>query len=138
MRKRINKIFLSFLILTFFLANVGFTIVLHYCDMMKQTSSSQCGMCDVEEETSNLDFFNHLISDISEESCCKDFVKTTEKIDNVILKKSDTKELESTQFISILFINPRVIHNSFALRLVNVHSPPEKIPLHLINSILLI
>lgn len=93
-------------------------------------------MC--EEESTDSDFWNLSIDDISEETCCKNFVKTTNQIDDVILKKSDTNEIKSFQFILIFTSNIQELTNSFSIKQFSYHSPPEKIPIHLKNSILLI
>jgi hypothetical protein len=136
MKGKIQKIFLSILIIVFFIANVSFTVVLHYCEMMKQISKSECGMC--EEDDSISDFGNLSFNDLEDGACCKNFVKTTNQIDDVILKKSDNSETKLIQYVSILALDLQEISTSFSIKLINYHSPPENIPIHLKNSVLLI
>ncbi|MGB9663634.1 MAG: hypothetical protein ACPL25_01775 [Ignavibacteria bacterium] len=78
MREKIIKTFVSILILVFFIGNVSFTTVLHYCEMMKKASKSECGMCEVEDEFSSVDDYSLLINDFDNQACCKNSIKSTD------------------------------------------------------------
>lgn len=134
----IRKIFLTILIFVFFLANVSFTVVLHYCEMMKQTSKTECGMCEVEDDITSTNVYSLSISNIDNQSCCQNFVKSTDQIDNVILKKSDSNEIKDIQYFSIIILNSEILVHSSSFYTTHTHSPPEKNPVYLVNSILLI
>ncbi len=138
MIKTMNKILLSILILVFIFANVSFTVVLHYCEMMKQTSKSECGMCEVEEETSDFGFNVLSFNDLDNQACCKNFVKTTDQIDSGVLKKTDSNEIKEIQSFTNSIINIEFLLQASIFIKTNTHSPPLKIPSYLSNSILLI
>lgn len=138
MKKQFKNILIGILILLFFIANVSFTVVLHYCDMMKQLSKSECGMCEEVHEAIYLNSFNLSINDISDDPCCKNIVKTTNQIDDVIVKKTEINELNQLQVAFLLPSIPELTTNTFEVQVTNTHSPPQKIPSYLINLILLI
>lgn len=51
MRKLLRNILFAALTGLFFIINTGFTLSLHYCKMMNETSVSGCGMCEEPEVT---------------------------------------------------------------------------------------
>ncbi|NPV10543.1 MAG: hypothetical protein HPY57_01965 [Ignavibacteria bacterium] len=138
MKKQFKNILIGILILLFFIANVNFTVVLHYCDTMKQLSKSECGMCEEDHEAIYLNSFNLSINDISDDPCCKNIVKTTNQIDDVIVRKTEINELNQLQVAFLLPSIPELTTNTFEVQVTNTHSPPQKIPSYLINLILLI
>jgi hypothetical protein len=50
MTKLLKNILLISLTGLFFIINTGFTLSLHYCNMMKETSFSGCGMCEAPSD----------------------------------------------------------------------------------------
>ncbi|NNG26966.1 MAG: hypothetical protein HKM87_05530 [Ignavibacteriaceae bacterium] len=72
-----KKIYIIGLILSFLFSTTGYTITMHYCKMMEETSSSECGICadtEVPEEMPCCEednFSSDIITSGTFSDCCE-------------------------------------------------------------------
>jgi hypothetical protein len=131
--------FIAFtLVGVFAVFNIGLPVVLHYCEMMKSTTTSTCGMCDTESPKDNQVQYNSFKS-----ACCKT-IFTPERNKNEFLQtqKNGVTKLQ----ISIIPSDIGGLHSSMSIDfqnisktfLIDTHSPPLSEDIPIFTSSLLI
>ena len=112
--------------------NIGLPVVLHYCEMMKSTTTSTCGMCGTESTKGNRVQYNSIKS-----ACCST-IFTPERNKNEFLQAQNagiTPLLHNSITQSAIggLHTSRSIDFSYSLKifLTDTHSPPafEDIPI---------
>lgn len=139
-----KKVYILLLSLVLLLSTTGIYTSFYNCEMMDSSSSEKCSMCQVEElqqpdkccEMS--DDFNETVK--SEQPVCCEIKVVDEKLsDNFLVTVKNSSEKESSSKIDLV---SETFENSIAFSEitinVNVHSPPQSIPLFITNSVLLI
>lgn len=144
MRKRIQ--ILSFT-LVFLISTTGLPVTYHLCDMMGETSLTECEMCkpvveNVQESCCSMETEDYPISISSSNSeCCKEHFIYNKVEDEFLFNKSEIYSNSSLKIIldfTIQNLNEIENHNSF--RFFTDSSPPFLInsDLNILNSTLLI
>jgi hypothetical protein len=123
------------LIGVFAVFNIGLPVVLHYCEMMKSTTTSTCGMCGTERTKDNQIQYNPVKS-----ACCKT-VFTPERNKNEFLQSQNdaVTQLLNYSTTSILYASDILESLSFSKLILNdTHSPPLSEDIPIFTSSLLI
>lgn len=126
-----NKVHISLLIIftaLFALFNVGLPVVVHYCEMMKTTSNSDCGMCHTGKNN-----HNYLELSRSEPSCCQTIIAAASNtVEFLQTQNVITTQLLNYSTTSILYTSNIFESTSYSKLIFNdTHSPPliEDIPI---------
>jgi len=120
--------FIAFtLVGVFAVFNIGLPVVLHYCEMMKSTTTSTCGMCGTESTKDHQVQYNSVKS-----ACCKT-IFTPERNKNEFLQQN---KIDSKEQQNLLILNLSIPFNNSEYKSIsyvqNFHSPPpfiEDIPI---------
>jgi len=131
MTKLLKNILLLTLTGLFFIINTGFTLSLHYCNMMKETSFSGCGMCEApsdndkvcskEESTSGELSFSKI-----PHKCCQAVLGAIAGTDEYLLNQPESI-VKSIHVDLVSFSNQEDVYvTSFYSEFFSGSSPPTK------------
>lgn len=143
----IRKTQILSLIILFFIATTGMPAFFHYCEMMQQTSLSECNICKAEMEKikpsccaeENTEY--PITISFDNPVCCQDEFVLNKVEDEFIINKADVNSVSSTEnFLQQITLIPPSIDFSLQESLYCDSSPPFLInpEIHITNSVLLI
>jgi hypothetical protein len=129
------RFFAILLIGVFAIFNTGLPVVLHYCEMMKSTTTSTCGMCGTESTRDDQLQYNSVKS-----ACCKTiFTPERNRIEFLQSQNNATTQLLNYSTAPLLYTSN--IFESLRLSkliLNDTHSPPLSKDIPIFTSSLLI
>ena len=137
----IKKFHIISLILSFLFSTTGYTITMHFCKMMEEASSKQCGMCEVMEQPESMETECEIETVEDNSDCCEIQVIENKVEDDFLYYKEEVKNDLTSSVIDLplsILINDKQIVKSHSLYAFDSSPPLHGNNLYIFNSVLII
>ena len=143
----IKKFYIIGLILSFLFSTTGYTITMHFCKMMEEASTEQCGLCEVMEQPESMQGCESMETECELETvedhsnCCETQVIDKKVEDDFLYFKEEVKNDLTSSVIELplsILINDKQIVKSHSLYAFDSSPPLHGNDLYIFNSVLII
>jgi hypothetical protein len=143
----IKKIYIVGLILSFLFSTTGYTITMHFCKMMEEASSEQCGMCENMEQPESMQGCEAMETECEIETiedhynCCNTQVIDNKVEDEFLYLKIEVKNDLTSSIVALpvsVIINTNQTVKSHSPFAFDTSPPSLENDLYIYNSVLII
>lgn len=143
----IKKIYIVGLILSFLFSTTGYTITMHFCKMMEEASSEQCGMCENMEQPESMQGCETMETECEIETieyhsnCCDTKVIDNKVEDEFLYLKVEVKNDLTSSIVELplsVIINANQTVKSHSPFAFDTSPPSLENDLYIYNSVLII